>query len=125
MTGWSPQELSRIGDAEELEITPLHADGSHRRPTPIWVVRIGDDLYVRAHRGRRGVWFSATQEQHQGHISSGGVNRDVAFVDESDAARNDEIDAAYRSKYGRYGPRYVEPMVAAAARAATLKLVPQ
>ncbi|MFE4057249.1 DUF2255 family protein [Streptomyces sp. NPDC059096] len=124
MTDWSLQELSRIGDAEELEIAPLHSDGSHRRPTPVWVVRIGDDLYVRAHRGRRGVWFSATQEQHRGHISSGGVDRDVEFVDEPDAARNDEIDAAYRSKYGHYGARYVEPMLADAARAAILKLVP-
>ncbi|MFF8911608.1 DUF2255 family protein [Streptomyces olivaceoviridis] len=71
------------------------------------------------------MWFSATQERHEGHISSGGVDRNVAFVDESDQALNDQIDAAYRSKYGRYGARYVDPMVADAARAATLKLVPQ
>ncbi|MER6562668.1 DUF2255 family protein [Streptomyces sp. NPDC001027] len=125
MTGWSSQELSRVENADELEIVPLRADGTHRSPTPIWVVRVGDDLYVRAHRGRTGVWFRATQQQHEGRISAGGVHRDVAFADEPDPALGDRIDAAYRSKYGRYGARYVDPMVADAARAATLKLVPQ
>ncbi|MER8001630.1 DUF2255 family protein [Streptomyces sp. NPDC095613] len=125
MKGWSPQELSRIADADELEISPRRADGTHRSPTPIWVVRVGDDLYVRAYRGRHGVWFSATQERHQGHISAGGVDRDVVFIDEPDQALNDQIDDAYRGKYGRYEARYVDPMLADAARAATLKLVPQ
>jgi hypothetical protein len=38
---------------------------------------------------------------------------------------NDHIDAVYRSRYRRPGGRYVKPMVAPAARAATLKLVPR
>ena len=38
---------------------------------------------------------------------------------------NDEIDAAYRAKYDRYGATYVDPMVGAEARAATIKLVPR
>ena len=37
---------------------------------------------------------------------------------------DDAVDDAHREKYGRY-PRYVEPMVAAAARATTLRLVPR
>jgi hypothetical protein len=38
---------------------------------------------------------------------------------------NDQIDAAYRTKYRRYGARYIDPMVAPEARAATIKLVPR
>ena len=39
MTGaaWTPEELERIGQAEELEMAPLRADGTARRPVPIWV----------------------------------------------------------------------------------------
>jgi hypothetical protein len=37
---------------------------------------------------------------------------------------NDQIDAAYRSKYRSYGGAYVGPMVSAAARATTLRLLP-
>jgi len=58
----------------------------------------------------------------EGHISAGGVDRDVTYVPADDEV-NDAVDAAYRDKYGRY-PSYVEPMVAASARATTLKLVP-
>lgn len=38
---------------------------------------------------------------------------------------NDAIDAGYRSKYRRHGARYVDPMIAPAARETTLKLMPQ
>ena len=38
---------------------------------------------------------------------------------------NDEIDAAYRTKYHRYAERIVGSIVTPSARAATLKLVPR
>jgi hypothetical protein len=44
-------------------------------------------------------------------------------VTEADDDINDQIDAAYRTKYRRHGARYVNPMVAPEARAATIKLV--
>jgi hypothetical protein len=44
---------------------------------------------------------------------------------DADPALNDEIDAAYRTKYRRYGARYVDPMVAPEARSTTIKLVPR
>ena len=90
-----------------------------------WVVRRGSDLYVRSWRGRTGVWFRSTQARHEGRIWAGGVEKDVTFVEEADADLNDQIDAAYRTKYRRYGAQYVNPMVAPEARAATIKLVPR
>ena len=45
---WTADELERIAAAEELEMSPLRPDGTPRRPGPIWVVRVGDDLYVRS-----------------------------------------------------------------------------
>ena len=44
---------------------------------------------------------------------------------EAGAVINDQIDAEYRRKYRRHGGRYVDPMVAATARATTIKLVPR
>ena len=56
--------------------------------------------------------------------SASGVTKDVTFVDaSSDEALNNEIDAAYQSKYRRYCATYVRPMIAPQARATTLKLV--
>lgn len=125
MTTWSSNELNKIGKAEELEIASLRRDGTLRKPVPIWVVRVGDALYVRAFKGRSGPWFRGTQVCHAGHIQAGGVNKDVTFLDVSDPDINDQIDVVYRTKYRRYEAQYLDPMVTADARSATIKLVPR
>jgi hypothetical protein len=124
MTTWTSDELNRIGSADELQIASLRRDGALRKPVTIWVVRHGDDFYVRSAYGRTAAWFRGTQLRHEGHIKAGSVDKDVIFVD-ADPALNDQIDAAYRSKYRRYGARWVDPMVAPEARSATIKLVPR
>ena len=125
MTTWTSDELDKIGAAEELRIASLRRDGTLRKPVTIWVVRHGDDLYVRSVNGRTAAWYRGTQVRHEGHIRAGGVEKDVTFVEETDPGINDQIDVVYRTKYRRYGARFVDPMVAPAARAATLKLVPR
>jgi hypothetical protein len=66
MSAWTSEELDAVGAADELELT---ASG---KSVTIWVVRAGNELYVRSSHGR-----------------------------------------------------YVDPIVSADARAATLKLVPR
>jgi hypothetical protein len=124
MTTWTSDELNKIETAEELEIASLRRDGALRKSVTIWVVRVGDDLYVRSYKGRTSAWFRAAEVRHEGHIRAGGVEKDVTFVEEADPDLNDQIDAAYRTKYSRY-PQYVAPMVTAEVRATTIKLVPR
>jgi hypothetical protein len=124
MTAWTSDELSKIAAADELQIAPVRRDGTLRKPVTIWVVRYGDDLYVRSVKGRTAAWFRGTQDRGEGHIRSGGVDKDVTFVDAGDDI-DDELDAAFRTKYSRYDARFVDPMMAPEARAATLKLVPR
>jgi hypothetical protein len=124
MTTWTSEELNKIGTAEELEIASLRGDGTLRKPVTIWVVRLGDYLYVRCANGRSGAWFRGTHTRHEGHIRAGGVDKDVTFVEEADPEINNQIDTAYLTKYRRY-PQYVKPMVTPAVRAATIKLVPR
>ena len=125
MTTWASDELNKIATAEELEIASLRRDGTLRKSRTIWVVRVGDDLYVRSVNGRTSDWFRGTQGRHEGRIWAGGVEKDVTFVDvDADDAINDQIDAAYLAKYRRY-PQHVAPMVIPEIRAATLKLVPR
>lgn len=123
MTTWTSDELARIEAADELELAALRRDGMLRKPVTIWVVRHGDDLYVRSWRGPTGSWFRRAHQTHEGHIRAGGVDRDVTFVEETDPSINDQIDAAYEEKYSRYSS-YVPPMIGPDARATTLKLVP-
>jgi hypothetical protein len=125
MAGWTSNELATIGQADELDLASQRRDGSLRRPVTMWVVRDGDDLYVRSMHGRAGAWFRGTQTRYQGHIRSAGIDKDVTFVVDTDPALNDRIDAAYRNKYRRYGANIVGGVVNPESRESTIKLVPR
>ena len=125
MTTWTSDELNKIGTAEELEIASLRRDGTLRNPVTIWVVRYGDDLYVRSVNGRTAAWFRGTQVRHEGHIRAGGVDKDVTFVEEADPEINKQLDAAYHTKYYRRYPSSVDHINSPTARTATIKLVPR
>jgi len=122
-TVWTNDELTKIGAADELELAPLRRDGTLRNPITIWVVRQGDDLYVRSVNGRTAAWFRAAQVRHDARIDAAGVGKDVRLVETDDL--NDAIDTAYRAKYHRYAASIVNTTLTPQARAATLKLVPR
>jgi hypothetical protein len=125
MTTWTSDELNKIGKAEELQIASLRRDGTLRNPVTIWVVRVGEDLYVRSVNGRGSAWFRGVQSRHEGQIRAGGVVRDISFVDEPDPAINEQIDAAYATKYRRYAASIISHINGSEARAASIKLVPR
>ena len=124
MTTWTVDELNKIGTAEELQLASLRNDGTLRRPVIMWVVRVGDDLFVRAVKGRSGPWFRGTQTRHAGRIQSGGVTKDVTFGEEVALPVHELIDAAYIQKYSHYPKPYVDACLTPEARAATIRLVP-
>ncbi len=92
MAPWTRDELTKIGTAEELRIAFLRRDGALGNPRIVWVVRHGDDLYVRSVQGRTSAWFHGTRVRHEGRIWAGGVEQDVTFVDVGDDV-NDQVDA--------------------------------
>ena len=122
MAPWTSSELKKIEMADELDLSSLRRDGTLRNPVTMWVVRVGDDLYVRSVKGRTGPWFRGAQTRHAGRIRSGGVEKDVLFTDETGPEVNERIDAAYREKYSRYPKEYVDACLTPASRAATIKL---
>jgi hypothetical protein len=123
MSAWTSDELGKIEAAEELDLASVRRDGTLREAVTMWVVRHGDDLYVRSVNGRGSSWFRGAEARHEAHIQAGGVDKDVLLVETDDV--NDELDAAYRAKYRRYAESIVGSIVSAQARAATLKLVPR
>ena len=123
MTAWTSEELNKIGNAEELLIASLRADGTLRKQVIIWVVRLADDLYVRSVNGRTSAWFRGVQTRHEGRIQAGGIEKDVSFVEEAGSGIDEQIDAAYRTKYRRY-PSEVDQINSLTARSATIKLLP-
>ena len=125
MTAWTSDELKKIGTAEELQIASRRNDGTLRKPVTIWVVQLGENIYVRSVNGRTSAWFRGVQTRHDGYIRAGGVDKDVTFVEEPNASINSQIDAAYATKYRRYAASIIGHINGSEARAATIKLVPR
>src|SRR5260370_9635673 len=80
MTGWKSDQLAKLGAAEEVQIAAIGRDGKLGKPTTIWAVRHGDDLFVRSVRGRDANWFRATQERREDRRPAGGAPQQVTFV---------------------------------------------
>jgi len=123
MSLWSRNELRRIAEADDLHISPFREDGvTYGTPTWIWSVVVDDALYVRAYNGQKSRWYKAALRQKAGRITAAGMTKEVS-LEPVEGPVNDQIDEAYRAKYG--GSPYLEPMIGKRARAATVKVVPR
>src|SRR5262250_2012151 len=98
VSAWTRDELDKIGSADELELASLQSDATLQDPVTVWVVRHGDNLYVRSMKGRKGQWYQRTKTRHEGNVRAGGVEKDVTFVDAGHEL-DTQLDAAYWDKY--------------------------
>jgi hypothetical protein len=124
MTAWTDDELSRIGEAEELQVASYRADGTLRPYVTIWTVRAGNDIFIRSAYGRDNGWFRRALASGTGRIRAGGVEKDVGF-EESGAEVHATVDAAYHAKYDRYGQQIVGTVTGPHAVDETFRLTPQ
>lgn len=120
MSTWSADELDALGATGEIAVAPLREDGTERSPTTIWIVRVGDELYVRSYRGDEGGWYRAAQRSGRGVVRAGGAEHEVTF--EPASVDEGEVDAAYRAKYG--GSPHVDAMTSGATTTTTTRLAP-
>jgi len=123
MNAWMKDELGKIAGTDDLHISPFREDGvTYGSPTWIWSVVVDDALYVRAYNGKKSSWYQAAIRQKAGRITAAGMTREVIF-EPVDGPINDRIDDAYRAKYK--GSPYLNPMIVARARGATVKVLPR
>ena len=117
--------IAKLDEAATTEVglPQYFRDSTLGSPRTVWVAPHGDDLYVRSVNGPAADWFRGTRVRHEGHIRAGGVGKDVAFVD-ADHSIDDQIDAAYRTKYRRYARSVTDRITSPGARSTTIKLVP-
>jgi len=90
----------------------------------MWVVRTGDELYVRSAYGPDAGWYRHAMAGGAGRIRAGGVEHDVTFATAAVDAHA-AIDAAYHAKYDRYGARIVDTVVGPHRYDVTVRLVPR
>ncbi len=123
MTAWQNDELQTFTAAQELHVSPLRDDGaSCFKPIPIWAVAVDDALYARAYYGQTSRWYQAALRQRTGRITAAGLTKDVTF-EPAGSVLDGCIDEAYRAKYA--SSPYLAAMIAADARATTLRIQPR
>ncbi|OHV32244.1 MULTISPECIES: DUF2255 family protein [Pseudofrankia] len=126
MSTWTTEDLDRIGRAEELRLASLRADSTLRRYVTMWVVRAGDEVYVRSAYGADNPWYRRAKASGAGRIRAGDLERDVSFADAgTDSDTQAAIDAAYHAKYDRYGPAIVGSVTGDKAAEVTIRLLPR
>ena len=120
---WTETELARLDGAVELEMAARRPSGDLRRATPIWVVRVGDEVYVRTWYWRDTGWFGAAVLSRRARVHVPGLTSEVAVdpVGDADLELRAAVDAAYVGKYGDGG---AASMVTAEAASTTLRLTP-
>jgi hypothetical protein len=123
MSQWLKNELDSIAATDDLHISPLREDGAtYGTPTWIWSVVVDQGLYVRGYHGQSSTWYQAAILQKAGRIRAAGITKEVTF-EPVDGSIQDQIDEAYRKKYA--SSPYLNPMISAGARSATVKIVPR
>jgi hypothetical protein len=123
MNAWKHDLIGAIASTDDLHISPFREDGTtYGTPTWIWSVVVDNHLYVRGYNGQNSRWYRAAVTQQAGQIAAAGNTVDVSFAAVSDTESNDRIDTAYKQKYA--GSAYLEHMIGAGPRSATVEIAP-
>jgi hypothetical protein len=104
----SVDALHHLAEVEEIRIGFRRLDGSSRS-VPIWVVQVGDQIYVRSVRGPKGGWYRRLRANPDGEAWDGEHRHLVHAEAVTDAGTLDQVTRAYATKYGG------SPLCAAAA----------
>ena len=115
---WTSEELRYLEASRELEIAARRVDGDLRGWTPIWVVVVEDEVFVRTWHRRTTGWYGRAVASARASIRVAGQSVDVV-VEVTGDADADAVDGAYRTKYGVSA---AHSMVTAEASASTLRL---
>jgi hypothetical protein len=114
--------LRHLADVEEISIGFRRPDGS-TGSTPVWIVQVGDGLFVRSIRGPRGGWYRRLRANPDGEVRDGGHLHPVRAEPVADAGTVAGVTRAYATKYA--GSPYVRPLLEEPAPGATLRLEPR
>ena len=120
---WTSDQLAHIDAARELDIAVRRTDGTLRPWTPIWVVRVVGEVYVRTWYRRDTGWFGLALRTKRARVRVPGVEVDVLIEDigVGQPGLRTVVDDAYRDKYGAGGS--TENMVGEEAAMTTLRLL--
>lgn len=123
MSTWTAEEARAISAPDEVRVAPRRADGSLRSSTIIWIVAVGDRVFIRSANGPDAAWYRAARRTGSGQLLSAGTTHEVSFTHSTDERDLAAVDAAYRATYRRYAS-IVDNLNESTPRSATLEVTP-
>jgi hypothetical protein len=118
---WDPTAARQLAGTSEIDIVVPAPDRPAVR-TPIWIVEVDGDLYVRSWKGEAGIWYRRARRHGTGSIVAAGREHQVRLTAVDDPGLNAQVDEAYRSKYGKSS--YTQAMLRPPATTTTMRLDP-
>jgi len=121
---FDPETLNLLDETEEVYIeTSRNADSPEHR-TIIWAVVVGDEVFVRSVRGRKGRWYQRISTHPEGALLVGETRSPVRAAPATDAVTINAVSEAFRSKYEDAWPGPTAGIVRSEVLPTTLKLSP-
>lgn len=93
------EQLDQLAKAEEVEIETQKDGQSPVHRTIIWVVTIGEDVYVRSVRGVTARWYREISANPTGALYLGGQRIPIHAELATDAETVARVGEAYQRKY--------------------------
>ncbi|HKW99089.1 MAG TPA: DUF2255 family protein [Bryobacteraceae bacterium] len=119
---FSPDVLDVVRNGKSLRVRA--GDGKHRF-VGIWMVVVGDRVFVRSWSLKPGGWYRTFVEKPSGRIQVGKCEIPVRAIRTRSERMKSAVDRAYLKKYGTgWELKYAEDLVSAKSRSATIELVP-
>ena len=115
---------NQLAQMEEIQIEtrrPGAESPAHR--TTIWVVVMGDNVFVRSVRGNAGRWFQEIKANPMAFLHLGGKRMAVRAIPANDVATIAQVSDEYRRKYRNSSE--MPSMVRNEILPTTLRLEPQ
>ncbi len=113
------QPLQHLADRQEIDMGFQRRDGAWRS-TPVWIVQVGDELFVRSMNGPTGGWYRRLRAVPDGEVRDGGHVHPVRADPVSDEDTLQAVTHAYERKYA--DSPYLQPFKQPGAIGATLRL---
>jgi hypothetical protein len=114
--------LQHLADVPEISIGFRRPDGSSGS-TPVWVVQVSDEIFVRSIRGPDGGWYRRLRADPDGEVRHDAHVHPVRAEPVADESTLAEVTRAYAGKYA--DSPYLQSVMTEAAARATLRLEPR
>jgi hypothetical protein len=123
-SSFEPETLKLLDETDEVYIETSRDADSPQHRTIIWAVVVGEEVFVRSVRGRKGRWYQRISSHPEGALLAGDTRIPVRVAPVTDNVTVEAVSEAFRSKYEEAWPGPTAGIVRSEVLPTTLKLSP-